>query len=122
MTRFVPTFAAGLPVAGLTAQTFAEAIHQTIDLAQTNPAIPATDRLATVYGDAGDNISKLKHVIITDAGTVPCPAVSFGDFWGMDAHCVVVAATGREPITAKLPKRETSRETLKALPNLTFTT
>jgi sporulation protein YlmC with PRC-barrel domain len=75
---------------------------------------------AKVNDDAGVDIGKLEDMIITTSGTVPEAVVSVGEFLGMDAHHVVVAAAALELIDKKLTLHGATKETLKALPNFEF--
>lgn len=75
---------------------------------------------AKVNDDARVDIGKLENMIITTSGTVPGAVVSVGEFLGMDAHHVVVAAAALELIDKKLTLHGATKETLKALPNFEF--
>ncbi len=112
---------------GLAAPAFSEAVKQTIVLTEVDPVVLATgwrvsDIMgAKVYDDAGEDIGKIDDMIITASGTVPYAVVSVGGFLGMDAHHVVVAASALELMGEKLTLHGATTESLKALPNYTFT-
>jgi hypothetical protein len=59
-------------------------------------------------------------LIITASKTVPYAVVSVGGFLGMASHHVVVAASVLEMIDKKLSLNGAAKDSLKALPGITF--
>ncbi|WP_199084372.1 PRC-barrel domain-containing protein [Bosea sp. ASV33] len=119
--------ATALLIASAAMPAFAQGAKQTVALTEINPMTLATgyrsSKLvgATVYNDAKENISKVDDLIVTSKDSVPYAVLSVGGFLGMAKQHVVVAASALTVVDGRITLNGGSRDSLKALPNYSYT-
>lgn len=128
MTRSTTLIAAtALLIASAAMPAFAQGAKQTVTLMEINPMTLATgyrsSKLvgATVYNDAKENIGKVDDLIVTSKDSVPYAVLSVGGFLGMAKQHVVVAASALTVVDGRITLNGGSKDSLKALPNYSYT-
>lgn len=128
MTRSTTLIAAtALLIASAAMPAFAQGAKQTVTLMEINPMTLATgyrsSKLvgAAVYNDAKENIGKVDDLIVTSKDSVPYAVLSVGGFLGMAKQHVVVAASALNVVDGRITLNGGSKESLKALPNYSYT-
>ncbi len=105
----------------------AQGAKQTISLMEVNPLTLATGYRSskvvgsTVYNEAKEDIGKIDDLIVTSKDSVPYAVLSVGGFLGMGAHHIVVPASALGVVDGRMMLRGASKDSLKALPNYSYT-
>ena len=100
---------------------------QTVTLMEVKPITLATGYRTSkivgsaVYNDDKEEIGKIDDLIVTHTDSVPYAVVSVGGFLGMGNHYVVVPAASLEVVDKLLVLHGGTKDSLKALPNYTYT-
>ncbi len=128
MTRSTTLIAAtALLIASAAMPAFAQGAKQTVTLMEINPMTLATGYRSsklvgsTVYNDAKEDIGKVDDLIVTSKDSVPYAVLSVGGFLGMAKQHVVVAASALNVVDGRITLNGGSKESLKALPNYSYT-
>lgn len=105
----------------------AQGAKQTVSLKEVNPLTLATGYRSskvvgsTVYNEAKEDIGKIDDLIVTSKDSVPYAVLSVGGFLGMGAHHIVVPASALDVVDGRMMLRGASKDSLKALPNYSYT-
>ncbi len=105
----------------------AQGAKQTVSLMEVNPLTLATGYRSskvvgsTVYNEAKEDIGKIDDLIVTSKDSVPYAVLSVGGFLGMGAHHIVVPASALDVVDGRMMLRGASKDSLKALPNYSYT-
>lgn len=111
---------------GLGGLAFAQGAPQTVTLMEVNPLTLATGYRtskvvgSTVVNEAGVTIGTIDDLIVTPADKVPYAVLSVGGFLGMGKKHVVVASSSLVVENKKMVLRGATKESLKALPDYTY--
>ena len=105
----------------------AQGAKQTVSLTEVTSLTLATGYRSSkvvgssVYNDAKEDIGKIDDLIVTTKDNVPFAVVSVGGFLGMGKHYVVVPASSLEVVGGRIALHGATKESLKALPDYTYT-
>lgn len=105
----------------------AQGAKQTVSLTEVTSLTLATGYRSSkvvgssVYNDAKEDIGKIDDLIVTTKDNVPFAVVSVGGFLGMGKHYVVVPASALEVVGGRITLHGATKESLKALPDYTYT-
>ncbi len=129
MTRSTALIAGTLAMLAFAAAepAMAQGAKQTVSLTEVSSLTLATGYRSSkvvgskVYNDAKEDIGKVDDLIVTSKDSVPYAVVSVGGFLGMGKHYVVVPASSIEVIDGLLTLHGATKESLKALPDYTYT-
>lgn len=119
--------ASALITPALITPALAQGAKQTISLTQVSTSTLATGYRSSkivgsaVYNDAKEDIGKIDDLIVASKDNIPFAVVSVGGFLGMGKHYVVVPASALEVVGGRIILHGATKESLKALPDYTYT-
>lgn len=129
MTRSAALIAGTLVMLASAAITpaMAQGAKQTVSLTEISTLTLATGYRSSkvvgsaVYNDAKEDIGKIDDLIVTSKDSVPFAVISVGGFLGMGKHYVVVPASSLEVVGGRITLHGATKDSLKALPDYTYT-
>ena len=112
----------------LSGPAFSQGAQQTVTLMKVDPASVATGYRvskvlgSTVFNEAKESVGTIDDLIVTPADTVPYAVLSVGGFLDMGSKYVVVPFKELQVNDNKMVLPGATKESLKALPDFTYST